>query len=542
MKNAPTTEQANPLLNRSDLAAAVGLGLASLAVYVRTLAPGLLPGDGGEFQTLAFTLDHAHTTGYEVYMVLAKLFTFLPVVDVAYRVNLFSAVMGALTVALVYLAGRVLSGSRWAAALGALVLALSATFWSQAVVAEVYTAGSAFTAAVLLFTLLWWRTECARYLVFAGVLGGLSIGVHGSGVLFAPAVIALIIIRTWSMKKNLRLLSRQVILPAAAGALIGLALMVGLFAMVDARETQASMLHAAYIPSATRWDVTPEYFDTFTGRFSFLVFAQQWRSVMFADPDRTIPENLGRFNRFFWNDFGLLGLLVLIAFVSLFRRSKPLLVFFIVGFAVYAWYTLNYGIWDIYVFFIAGFVYLAVLLAEGAKFAGGLVERWRADARSRADARPRPQVREQFFSAALIAMFLIFSAPTVIGYLSEGHARWDFFQYPSNIEMEARRLTIRGAMDDLPENAAVLIGWDLLYNYAYVAHVELGRTEMTFMEAYPYANKEGMAESLVAYLTKELYNGRPVFAAEEFGELTQYGMTLTPVNVGGQRWFEVNFR
>ena len=536
MNKPQSIVRANPLLDRVDAAAAVGLALVSLAVYVRTLAPGLLPGDGGEFQTLAFTLDHAHTTGYEVYMVLAKLFTLLPIGDVAYRVNLFSAVMGAVTVALVYLAARLLSGSRWAAALGALVLALSATFWSQAVVAEVYTAGSAFTSAVLLFTLLWWHTDCRRYLVLAGVLGGLSIGVHGSGVLFAPAVIALIGFRAWALKRNMRLLSRQVLLPAAAGALIGLALMVGLFAIVDARETQASMLNVSYIPSATRWDVTPEYFDTFTGRFSFLVFAQQWRSMMFSDPERTIPENFGKFNQFFARDFGLLGLLALAGLVSLFRRSKPLFVFFLVGFAVYAWYTLNYGIWDIYVFFIAGFVYLAVLLAEGAKFAGGLVERWRTDAR------PRPRVMEPYFSAALIAMFLIVNAPELVNNLTKGSARWDFFTYPSNIEMEARRLTIRGAMNDLPENAIVLIGWDLLYNYAYVAHVELDRTGMTFMEAYPFSTKEGMAESLVAFLTNELYNGRPVYAAEEFGELTQHGITLTPVYIGSQRWFEVRLR
>lgn len=536
MNKPQITERATPPLDRADGTAAVGLALASLAVYVRTLAPGLLPGDGGEFQTLAFTLDHAHTTGYEVYMVLAKLFTFLPIGDVAYRVNLFSAVMGALTVALVYLAGRVLSGSRWAAVLGALVLALSATFWSQAVVAEVYTAGSAFTAAILLFTLLWWRTECRRYLILAGVLGGLSIGVHGSGVLFAPAIAVLIGFRAWAMKRNWRLLSRQVILPAVAGALIGLALMVALFAVVDARETQASMLNVSYIPSATRWDVTPKYFDTFAGRFSFLVFAQQWRSMMFSDPGRTIPETFGKFRDFFGRDFGLMGLLALAGLVSLFRRSKPLLVFFLVGFVVYAWYTLNYGIWDIYVFFIAGFVYLAVLLAEGAKFAGGLVERWRTDTR------PRPRVAEQYFSAALVAMFLIISAPGVANNLGNGTARWDFFTYPSNIEMEARRLTIRGAMEDLPENAIVLIGWDLLYNYAYMANVELGRTEMTFMEAYPFSTKEGMAESLVAYLTKELYNGRPVYAAEEFGELTQHGMTLAPVYIGSQRWFEVDLR
>ncbi|HFE66146.1 MAG TPA: DUF2723 domain-containing protein, partial [Chloroflexi bacterium] len=67
----------------------------SLLLYGRTLTPGLLPGDGGEFQTLAVLLGHTHPTGYPVYLTLAKLLTFFPVGDVAYRANLFSAVMGA---------------------------------------------------------------------------------------------------------------------------------------------------------------------------------------------------------------------------------------------------------------------------------------------------------------------------------------------------------------------------------------------------------------------------------------------------------------
>ena len=52
-------------------------GLA-LLLYDRTLAPGLLPGDGGEFQTLVYLLGNTHPTGYPVYLALARLFTLLP--------------------------------------------------------------------------------------------------------------------------------------------------------------------------------------------------------------------------------------------------------------------------------------------------------------------------------------------------------------------------------------------------------------------------------------------------------------------------------
>jgi hypothetical protein len=91
------------------------MGITSLILYVRTLAPGVLPGDSGEFQVLAYQLGIAHCPGYPVYLLMAKLVTFLPVGDIAYRVNLFSAIMAALAVCSVYLVARLISLNRWPA-------------------------------------------------------------------------------------------------------------------------------------------------------------------------------------------------------------------------------------------------------------------------------------------------------------------------------------------------------------------------------------------------------------------------------------------
>jgi hypothetical protein len=53
-------------LTRWDTVLATAVGLLSLVLYARTLAPGLLPGDSGEFQTMAILLGHTHPTGYPV--------------------------------------------------------------------------------------------------------------------------------------------------------------------------------------------------------------------------------------------------------------------------------------------------------------------------------------------------------------------------------------------------------------------------------------------------------------------------------------------
>ena len=81
--------------------------LLALGLYGMTLAPTVVTvfDDSLELQLVTYMLGIAHPPGYPLYTLLGWLFTRLPLGDVAYRVNLMSAVFGALTVALVYLIG-----------------------------------------------------------------------------------------------------------------------------------------------------------------------------------------------------------------------------------------------------------------------------------------------------------------------------------------------------------------------------------------------------------------------------------------------------
>ena len=85
----------------------------ALGLYVLTLAPTVATifDDSLEFQLVTYLLGIAHPTGYPLYTLLGWLFTRLPVGDVAFRVNLMSAVFGALTIAFVYLVGLELIAS-----------------------------------------------------------------------------------------------------------------------------------------------------------------------------------------------------------------------------------------------------------------------------------------------------------------------------------------------------------------------------------------------------------------------------------------------
>lgn len=183
----------------------MGAALAALfsALYLSTLAPTVLYFDDPEMfdpamlQAAAPVLGLAHPTGYPTYMMLANLFTHLPLGDEAYRVNLVSAVFGAVAVVMVYLAGLRLV--HWAmparavpAAAGALAFGLTPIFWSQAVIAEVYTLNAAFIAAILYALLLWRDRGGDRYLLLAAFLMGLSLTHHLTSALLIPAALAFV--------------------------------------------------------------------------------------------------------------------------------------------------------------------------------------------------------------------------------------------------------------------------------------------------------------------------------------------------------------
>jgi 4-amino-4-deoxy-L-arabinose transferase-like glycosyltransferase len=287
-----------------------------LFIYDRTTVPGLLPGDGGEFQTLTYHLGNTHPTGYPIYLVTARLFAFLPLGDLAYRVNLFSAAMGALTVAGVYLCGRLLTGYRATAAAGALALAISPTLWSEALIAEVYTAGAVFMIFILL-ALFWWDRSNKSWVLFAAsLLGGLSLGVHMSVALMAPAVLLFLLLH-W--RRGCRMWKTAVL-----GVLAGLAVTVLLFLLIDWNDPSASYFNSVIEPSRTVWGYEAGQIDDPLEHLLFGWQGRQFQYLMFANINQVMLQQAGDY----WNNLEneLAMPLILMAIVGavwlLLRRSR----------------------------------------------------------------------------------------------------------------------------------------------------------------------------------------------------------------------------
>ena len=165
----------------------LALLIGVLLLYIATLAPTVLWGDDAYFQRTAFedTL-RADGGGHWLWLQIARLFVRLPWGDVAYRVNLLSAVAAACAVVLVYMGGRALGLTQVGATMASVSLAISHTFWTHAVRAEVY---SLYMLLMALQLWLWlsWRPERAWPILAAALLFGTALLGHQMALLLLPA-------------------------------------------------------------------------------------------------------------------------------------------------------------------------------------------------------------------------------------------------------------------------------------------------------------------------------------------------------------------
>ena len=190
-------------------AASISAVLAG-AVYFWTAAPNVTLLDSGEFLVAAQHLGVPHPTGYPLWTLLAWLFQLLPLGNAAWEINLFSGVCGAaatgLAAALFSSSTRWMLGeriTRWrglnftASVSMALLFAFSASMWSQAVIAEVYTL-HALLIGMFLASLYAWlrRPESLALLMTPFFLLALSFSNHQLSVALAPLpLLAVLLVR-----------------------------------------------------------------------------------------------------------------------------------------------------------------------------------------------------------------------------------------------------------------------------------------------------------------------------------------------------------
>ncbi|MCJ7625408.1 MAG: DUF2723 domain-containing protein, partial [Anaerolineaceae bacterium] len=364
--NASAKGNLSQKTTRIDWLIAILTGLFAFIVYSLTLTPSLsfLSPDGSELATIPALLGLAHMPGYPLYTWLGFLFSKIPIGDVAHRINMLSAFMGAVGVAGLYLAAIQILPKRFAwdttpadetmvaqplsevlnrgcAALGASLFAFSITFWSQALIAEVYAVNLGMIALTLLALLHWERTQRARDFSLFALLFGLSLGTHISNLGFAPAFIIFILLTSLSILKNWRWW---------LGALSGFGLGVLQYAWLP--------LKAYSLNDSIMLRNAPTSLD---GIYKYTLGA--FPQMKFAFPVSLLPDRLVLYIFMLQQEYGWLAMLLGIfgLFSMLFRRPRHFYLF--VGmYLVHVWFFIQYRVFDLEVFFIPSHFLWAIFL------------------------------------------------------------------------------------------------------------------------------------------------------------------------------------
>jgi hypothetical protein len=195
-----------------------------LVAYGLTSSPVIGWLDAPELAAASVSLGVAQSPGHPLVLLAGKLCSFLPLGDLAFRVNLASSLAGAGAASCLYAAARVALepvAPRSRAAIAALAAGLaliagfSAAFWASGVRAEVYALEALLAVAALGCALAYRRARQPRHLMLFALLAAMAASNHpaiAAGVLIPATALVL-----WS-RPSARSLST-----AAVCAVLGLA-------------------------------------------------------------------------------------------------------------------------------------------------------------------------------------------------------------------------------------------------------------------------------------------------------------------------------
>lgn len=321
--------------------------LISFIIYMLTVAPTIFFGDSGEFVTAAYHLGIVHPPGYPLYLLLGKLFmSIFPFGDMAYRMNVLSGLFASLTVVFVFLSAHHVFKKRWIAASLSILGAFSATFWSQAVVTEVYTLSALFFMILVYLVLLWMDSGEKKYLLWTAFIGGLALTHHITIAAFYPVLVVFILIKNWKIILNWKLVIKIIVL---------MLLPLLLYLYLPIRS-------AADPP--TDWG-NPETFQSMITHIS----AQQYKGKLLEFGMEGVIFQLKKFAHITVDNWSIIHVLLFIAgFILMFIRKRLLAIFFFLIILVNVAYSSIYFIVDIENYFIPAFFIMLFFVGELFQF------------------------------------------------------------------------------------------------------------------------------------------------------------------------------
>jgi hypothetical protein len=409
------------------------------ALYMVTLAPSVTFFDSGEFLTATACLGSAHSPGYPLFLMYAKPFTWIPLGNIAFRINVATAVSSSLACLVVYvLTTSILKKeallederfNRIAVKCAGLAAAISFGFtprlWLQSNHDKPYPL-LAFISAIIFYLLLKWQeqyregSECPSYVYVCTFLAGLAMAVHQTIVLLLPAWFLMIVLTDWRMIKR----GKELIL-ATAFALLGFSVHLYL------------PLRALGNPLLNWGD--PKTIDQFL-----------WHFLRKGYPSEPPVRDLG----LLWaqirafnipREFTWLGAaLTLLGLVYLWRRNRTVIIAYLVSVAVFLLVIVGYFNTPMEVIFLTEEFFTPLYLLTAVMIGVGLFSLLRFAIRS---ARLPERIGAPVYGVVAVLFFTLPSALCAVNYYeNDQHNNYIAFDYASN------------SLRSLPQNA-IMFTW-----------------------------------------------------------------------------------
>jgi hypothetical protein len=320
-------------------------GTFAFIVYTRTLLPGVDLGDTGGFQAAVLWPETSARQAYPLYYALARpMVLALSAANPARGLNLFSAICAGLAVGLLTFISGIVVRSAVAGAAAGLLLAFSYTFWTQAVIAEVYALHLALIAVCLIALHAYAARPSATRLVIFFASYALSFGNHLTMILLlVPFAIFLVQVHPAPRELMRPRTIALALAVAMGGALLYAPNFLFIWTNIDA-------------PSKWTERVSMFWFDTTKA---------DWRATMMLG---VAGDQLGnRLAMWMWDarqQFGVAGLVIAaIGAIRLWWISRPWAVLAWSAYAISTAFAVTYNVGDTHVFFLPGHLLTAFAVA-----------------------------------------------------------------------------------------------------------------------------------------------------------------------------------
>jgi len=175
-----------------------------LIIYIKTLEPKLVGGDTSWYALQIPQMYILPPTGYPTFSILAKLMSMIPIGNLAYRLNLFSAIFGALTILFLFLAINKLIKNELISLASSLIFSFTLPYWPVANRLEFDTLNSFLVVLVIFAALTYNESRKRSHLYFFFFCLGFSLTNHPIALFITPAFIIYIIIINPKIFKSIK--------------------------------------------------------------------------------------------------------------------------------------------------------------------------------------------------------------------------------------------------------------------------------------------------------------------------------------------------